>query len=81
MLLLPVTDLLTEIGQGEPTLKRKFEDNHGNENGVDSPSNLTTDENRNGINDHDGSTAGPILPTPEVSLDQSLKEIKVNLLL
>lgn len=51
-------------------MKRKYEDDHGNENGVDSSSDLTTDEDLNGGNDHDSnrSTAAAPLPSQEVSL-------------
>lgn len=57
--------LLTEIYQGGTTLKRKYEGDHGNENGVDSPINLN-DSDINGHQDNDENMPPP-LPSEEVS--------------
>lgn len=53
----------------EPTLKRKYSDVHGDENGVESSNNVVTSENL--IGDHktdDNSAVEPLLSGPEVSL-------------
>ena len=61
--------LFAEIGQGDSALKRKYQGDHDNENGVDSPNNLTTGDSVNGSNvDDDNSTPAPHLPSPEVSI-------------
>ena len=60
----------TEIREREPTLKRKFSDVHGNENGVESSNKMVTNENLNGDHktDDNNSTMEPMLSGPEVSL-------------
>lgn len=69
--------LLSEISQGDaPTLKRKYDGDHDNENGVDSPSNLTNElESVNGGNDDDSTPVQP-LPSREVSLQIKLDYMK-----
>mgnify|MGYP000406346215 FL=1 len=60
----------SEIREREPTLKRKFSDVHGNENGVESSTKIVTNENLNGDHktDDNNSTEEPLLSGPEVSL-------------
>lgn len=60
--------LSTEISQGGTTLKRKFEGEHDNENGTDSPNNVINDSDVNG-KQHDNieNTPPPPPPSPEVS--------------
>lgn len=56
-----------EIREREPTLKRKFSDVQGNENGVESSNKMVTNENLNGdhkTNDNN-STVEPLLSGPE----------------
>jgi len=59
--------LLAEIYQGGTTLKRKYEGDHGNENGVDSPINLLNDSDVNGHQDDNDENMPPPLPSEEVS--------------
>lgn len=68
--LLFVCLFFSEIREREPTLKRKFSDVHGNENGVESSTKIVTNENLNGDHktDDDNSTVEPLLSGPEVSL-------------
>ena len=61
--------MFAEISQGEPSLKRKYND-HENESDVDSPSNETTQSNVNGNDDGDSDrrhTPELPIPCPEVS--------------
>ena len=61
--------LFAEMSQGGTTLKRKFEGDHDNENGVDSPNNLIiNDSDVNGDQDDNDENTPPPLPSPEVSL-------------
>lgn len=59
--------LFAEISQGGATLKRKFEGDHDNENGVDSPINLMNDSDVNGSQDDNDENIPPPLPSAEVS--------------
>lgn len=60
---------ITELSQGGTNLKRKYQGDHDNENGIDSPNNLINDSGVNGENnDNIENTPPPPLPSPEVSL-------------
>ena len=66
-MVLMVRYLLAEIHQGGTTSKRKFESDHDNENGVDSPINLMNDSDINGGQDENDENMPPPLPSAEVS--------------
>ena len=59
--------LLAEIHQGGTTLKRKYDGDHDNENGVESLVNLTNDSDVNGGQDENDENMPPPLPSAEVS--------------
>ena len=59
------------MSQGGTNSKRKYDGDHDNENGIDSPNNLMNDSNVNGnidenIDENIENTP-PSLPSPEVS--------------
>lgn len=54
-----------ELSQGGTNSKRKYDGDHDNENGVDSPNNLLNDSNVNGDNDGNIENTPPPLPSPE----------------
>ncbi|XP_078367195.1 uncharacterized protein LOC144651177 isoform X2 [Oculina patagonica] len=62
---LVTVDKKKEMSQGGTTLKRKYEGDHNNENGVDSPNNLTNDSDVNGNQDDNIENTPPPLPSAE----------------
>ena len=55
------------MSQGGTNSKRKYDGDHDNENGIDSPNNLMDDSNVNGNIDENIENTPPSLPSPEVS--------------